>query len=177
MCAPTAALTPLEIAVGGGGTALPRFQPVCIHRQTHRATRLAPFKPGVEKNLVQPFVFGHRFDQPGPRHHHRANMRGHFFAFGNRGCGTQIFDAPIGARTDEHAVHLYINQLHARLQIHIGERAFNAFAFVRLCLCWIGHDSGNRQRLFRRGTPCHHRHNVGGVQRDLDIEFCIIIAF
>src|SRR5216684_8682335 len=51
-------LTALEIAVRGGGAALFRRQLVGVHRQTHRAARLAPFEACLYEDLVEAFGFG-----------------------------------------------------------------------------------------------------------------------
>ena len=69
MGAPAAALTAFEIAVGGGGAAFARGQLVGIHRQAHGAARIAPFKAGFDKDLVQAFFLGLMLHQARARHH------------------------------------------------------------------------------------------------------------
>src|SRR3546814_1174886 len=46
-----------EIAVGGRGAALLRRHLVGVHREAHRAARLAPFKARFNEDTVQPFLF------------------------------------------------------------------------------------------------------------------------
>src|SRR6185312_5300785 len=62
------ALPALEIAVRSRGATLAWRQLVRIHRETHRAARLAPVEAGGLEDLVQPFGFGLRFHQTGARH-------------------------------------------------------------------------------------------------------------
>ena len=51
-------LTPLEVAVAGGGAALPRLQPVVVHGQTHGAAGQTPLKACLDEDLVQPLSLG-----------------------------------------------------------------------------------------------------------------------
>ncbi len=95
------------------------------------------------------------------------------------GGGAQILDAAIGAGADEDAVDLHIGQRRARLQTHIGERAFDTGALVahRAIVAGSGTLAGDRQRLFGRGAPGDHRRDVGGVERDLDVELRVLSDF
>src|SRR5580692_354115 len=52
VCAATATLAALEVAVGGGGAAFAGGKNVRVHAEAHRATRLTPLKARVEKYLV-----------------------------------------------------------------------------------------------------------------------------
>src|SRR5690606_20785203 len=61
--AATGALAALEIAVGGGRAMLAAAQLVRVHRQAHRAARLAPLEAGFDEHLVQALGFGLRLDQ------------------------------------------------------------------------------------------------------------------
>src|SRR5688572_3639087 len=56
--APAFALPPFKIAIAGADGVLPRLQLVTVHGDAHRAARLAPFRPCLAENLVQPFGFG-----------------------------------------------------------------------------------------------------------------------
>ena len=58
MGAASSPLASLEITVTRTGAALPSFEPIVIHRQAHRATRLTPLKARVPKNLIQPLGLG-----------------------------------------------------------------------------------------------------------------------
>src|SRR5690242_4731685 len=58
------ALAALEIAVRGRGAALAGRELVGIHRKTHRAARLAPFKTGLDEDLVETFRLGLGFHKP-----------------------------------------------------------------------------------------------------------------
>src|SRR2546425_7468688 len=71
MRAAALSLTPLEVAVGGAGAALPRLEDVWIHPQTHAATRLSPFEAGRGEDLVQAFLLGGHLHLVRAGHHHR----------------------------------------------------------------------------------------------------------
>src|SRR5260221_13219111 len=55
MRAPARPLPADEIAVGRGDAALAGRDRVAVHRQAHRAARLAPFEPAVEEGTGDPF--------------------------------------------------------------------------------------------------------------------------
>src|SRR6266851_4210625 len=48
------ALPPLEVAVRRACASLARLQHVGVHRDTHAASRLAPFETGLRENLIEP---------------------------------------------------------------------------------------------------------------------------
>src|ERR1035438_7833328 len=73
--ASSASLPAFEITVAGRRAALSWLQDVGIHAETHRASRLAPFKPRIQKNAVQSFLFRRELDRLRARHHHGANLR------------------------------------------------------------------------------------------------------
>src|SRR6185369_12157521 len=58
MRAAASALTAFEVAVAGGRAALAGLQPIGVHRQAHRAARLAPLEAGRLEDHVQPFPLG-----------------------------------------------------------------------------------------------------------------------
>ena len=67
----TGALAAFEVAIGGRGAMLARFQTIGVHRQTHGTAGLAPLETGVDKNSVQPLYFSLLLHRAGPRHHQR----------------------------------------------------------------------------------------------------------
>src|SRR5438105_8439122 len=71
--APTPALTPLKVAVGGGSAALSWLKNVRIHSQTHRATRFTPVKAGVTEDAIESLRFGCTLHLLRSRHHHGAH--------------------------------------------------------------------------------------------------------
>ncbi len=132
VCTSQGALPALEITVGGGGAALARVQAVFVHAQAHGAARLAPFKTGLRKNLVQAFLLGlttyqtRAGDDQGLQH--RA---GHTFAF-DHGCGAaQVLNTGVGTGTDEHPVYGDACQRLAGLQSHIVQGALGISLFAR----------------------------------------------
>ncbi|CKK72715.1 Uncharacterised protein [Neisseria meningitidis] len=82
-----------------------RSQAVGVHGEAHRAARFAPFKAGFDENFVQAFFFGLFFNQAGAGDdQHALYVAGFFTAFGDGGGFAQVFDAAVGARTDEYDV-------------------------------------------------------------------------
>src|SRR5579864_6032279 len=71
MRAPARTLAALEIAVRRRRAALARQEAVVVHREAHRATRLAPFEAGVTKRAIESLGFRLRFHEARSRDHHR----------------------------------------------------------------------------------------------------------
>ena len=92
-----------EIAVRGRGAALARLELVGVHREAHRAARLAPFEAGLDEDLVEPFLLGLVLHQARARHDQRVDAGRDLAALGDRGGGAQILDAAVGAGADEDA--------------------------------------------------------------------------
>ena len=169
MGAPAGTLAVAEIAVGGGSAALARLQLVAVDGSAQRTARIAPFETGGNEDFVEPFFFRLRLDQfrtrhdPG-RHHDLATFR-HF------GGGTHIFDAAVGAGTDEDTINFDVLQRHAGLQAHVIQRhgPVAAFAFVR-GVARIGHRAADRAGHFRIHAPGHHRFDLCRVQRHIPVE-------
>src|ERR1700733_14579373 len=130
MRAAPVALTAFEIAVRGRSAALAWAKLVRIHRQAHRAARLAPFEAGGEEDLVEALRLGLRLDQPRPGHDHRVDALADFMSVRDRGGGAQILDAAIGAGADEDAVDGEIGHLLPALEPHIVERALDRGALL-----------------------------------------------
>ena len=70
--APAAALTALEVAVGGRGAALARLEDVRVHAQAHRAARGAPVEARGAEDLVEALALGLLGHLLGARDDHRA---------------------------------------------------------------------------------------------------------
>src|ERR1700690_2630749 len=100
----TLALTPFEVSVRRCSAALSRRELVGVHPQTHRAAGLTPFGAGSCEDLAQPFAFGLGAYPHRPGHDQHPYSVGHFSASQYVGHRTQILDAAIGARSDEHRV-------------------------------------------------------------------------
>src|SRR5690348_14574687 len=97
MRAAAAALPALEIAVGRRGAALARLELVGVHREAHRATRLAPFEAGFDEDLVETFFLGLLLDESRARHDECVDAGRDLAAFRHRRRRAQILDAAIGA--------------------------------------------------------------------------------
>ena len=76
-------------------------QVVVVHRDAHRAARLAPFEAGVEEDAVEAFGFGLVAHRGRARDDHGAHAgRDPAAAQHARGVA-QVVDAPVGAGADE----------------------------------------------------------------------------
>jgi hypothetical protein len=99
------------------------FSLIVVHREAHRAARLAPFEAGALKMDVETLGLRLLLDEAGARHDHRVDAFAHALAADHAGGGAQILDAAIGAGADEHALDGDVDHRRARLQAHIVERA------------------------------------------------------
>src|SRR5690554_3101198 len=174
----TKALTAFEVPVGGRRTMLALPQLIGVHRQTHRATRITPFKTGFDKDLVQAFLLRLGFHQTGTRPYHRLRQaRRHLAALHPR-CGfTQVFHTAIGAGTDKHPVQLGVGNLLVWLQTHVFQRTHNAFTldgiFFLRRVRYIAVDTGHH---LRRRTPAHLRLDSRAVELNHLVENRVVVA-
>src|SRR4051812_26085255 len=103
MRAATAALAPLEVAVGRGRAALARFEGVLVHPQAHGAAGGAPLEAGSAEALVEALGLGLAADGIRARDDHGAHVGVHLPTGEHRGGGPQVADAAVGAGADEDA--------------------------------------------------------------------------
>src|SRR5450432_2935350 len=68
MGAAARALPPLEVAIGGRRATLAGFEPIVVHRETHRASGLAPFETRGREHAIEAFALSLRLDQARARH-------------------------------------------------------------------------------------------------------------
>ena len=108
---PLEALPSFKIPVGGGRTTFVRLQPILVHRQAHRTSRLTPVETGSDEYLVETLGLGLFLDQPGARNDHRIDARIDRFSLDHLGNRAQILDAPVGAGANEDTVNLDIGDL------------------------------------------------------------------
>ena len=135
MRASTRTLSSFEITIGSGSTTLTRFQTIGIHRQTHGATRLTPFKPRVFENHVQTFGLGLLFHQTRTRHNQCLfDIARHLLtqAFDHPRGGTHVFNTAVGTRADKHLVHLDRIDRRARSQSHILQSTLHRITLDRI---------------------------------------------
>ena len=154
---PPAPWRPFEVAVAGGGATLAGLEAVGVHRQAHRAARLAPLEAGRLEDLVQAFLLGLRLHQAGARHHHRQlDARRHALADAAHDgrCLAQVLDAAVGARADEHLVDADVGHRLVRREAHVDQRALDRVALGRVLLALgIGHAVVDRQHHLGRRAP------------------------
>src|SRR2546423_873264 len=97
MGAALVALPALEIAVRRGSATLAGRELVRVHRETHRASRLAPVESRRLEDLVEPFGLGLLLHETGARHDHGANIRADVLALRNLRNLAQVLDPAVGA--------------------------------------------------------------------------------
>src|SRR4029077_10988219 len=97
MGAALVALAALEIAVRGRGAAFAGAELVGIHRQAHRAPRLAPVEARGREDLVEPLGLGLLLHQARAPHDHRVDAGVDLFALRNARDFAQVLDAAVGA--------------------------------------------------------------------------------
>src|SRR5437762_13971229 len=121
------ALTAFKISIRRGGAALARLKPVGVHREAHRAARLAPLEASGLEYLIQAFAFGLLLHEAGTRHDHREpDVRCDLAAEAShdRRRFAHVFDSRVGARADEHLVDHYVGDRLVRLDRYVLQRAY-----------------------------------------------------
>src|SRR5215207_8875937 len=89
------ALAADEIAVGGRDRTLTGRDGFAVGGKTHRASGLAPFEPGIGKDLVQPFRDRIALDGLRTRHDPGTDARCNLAAARDLGGGSQIAEAAV----------------------------------------------------------------------------------
>src|SRR5215468_1988817 len=101
----TTALAPFEIPIACGSTAFTRLQNVRVHSEAHGASRFPPFESSFPEDSVQPFLLRLALYRLRTRHDHGPHLRIHPISTSHARRRPQIFQARVGARSDEHAIH------------------------------------------------------------------------
>mmetsp|Transcript_22369 Transcript_22369/g.35806 ORF Transcript_22369/g.35806 Transcript_22369/m.35806 type:complete len:323 (-) Transcript_22369:1155-2123(-) len=168
-------LTPLEVPVGGRGTALPFRQLIGVHRKAHGAASKPPFETGLFENVGQALFFGLGTDKARARNDH-GPFDFDLFAFEDLGCCPQVFDPAIGAGPDKDGVDLDFRQWRAGRQTHIVKRALGRANLAALKVLSRWYNGSYRQHVFGRGAPGHHGRDVFTFDRDHLIPMGIIVG-
>ncbi len=129
MGASTAALAALEVAVARARRPLAGSELVGVHRQAHRAPRLAPVGAGGGEDPVEPLGLGLRLDGVAARDDHHP-LRRDVAAVEHRRGGAQVLDAAVRARPDEHGVDVDVADRLPGADAHVVERPGDALACV-----------------------------------------------
>src|SRR5207253_9634643 len=116
---------PDEIAVRRRDRTLTRSDGLTVGGKTHRASRLAPFEPGIGKDLVQPFGDRIALDGLRTRHDPGTDAGGNLAAARDLGGSPQITEPAVGARPDEDPIDRRTSDRCAGYQPHIVERRFD----------------------------------------------------
>ena len=95
----------------------------------------------------------------------------HAAALGDGGGSADIFNAAIGAGTNENHIHLQIGQALAGGQAHIVNHALQlrALGFIAL-ICRVRHNAGDGQHRLGIGAPGHLRRNLMRSQAQFLVE-------
>jgi hypothetical protein len=105
MSAASGSLASLEITVTRTSASLPGLEPIVIHRETHRATRLTPLKARIPENLIQPFGLGLCLNQSRTWNHQDLPHRIRFATTARNPCSrSQILYSGIRTRPDKHPI-------------------------------------------------------------------------
>ena len=122
--------------------------------------------PAATKTLSRPFGLGLALDQAGPRNHQgQLDVGGDVAPLGHPGRLAQVFDAGIGARTDEYLVDPDVLDRRVGVESHVLQGPLHAFALDRIGLAgWIGHGGVDGHDHFRRSAPGHLGPDVAGVE-------------
>src|SRR5438270_9832156 len=127
------ALATLEIAIGGAGAALVRWQHVGIHADAHAAPGIAPLEASGGENFVETFLFGLGLDAARPGYYQGLlDSAGDVLAGHELGGGAKIVDTRIGAGADEHAIDGDIIDGRASFEAHVDHCAVGGFLIVVL---------------------------------------------
>ena len=119
--AAAAALAALEVAVARARRPLAGSQLVGVHRQAHRASRLAPVGAGGREHPVETLRLGLRPHGVAAGHDHHP-LGGDVAAVEHGRRSPQVLDAAVRARPDEHGVDGDVADRRAGDQPHVLER-------------------------------------------------------
>eukprot|EP00958_Prasinococcus_capsulatus_P018438 scaffold2156_cov430-Prasinococcus_capsulatus_cf.AAC.3 len=168
--APAGALAPLEVAVGGGGAALPGQQLVGVHGEAHGAAGLPPVEARLHQHLVQPLGLGLLLDQARAGHHHGVHVLRDAAAAGHGRGGAHVLKARVGAGADEHLVDLDAGDGLAALEAHVGEGALHGSTALGVGLVGgQGDEAGDGEGVLGAGAPGEGGGHVSGVDHHLAV--------
>src|SRR6058998_1540254 len=102
--APAGPLPPLEVAVAGADGVLPRAELVAVHGDAHRAAGLAPLPARLAEYAVEPLRLRLSLHLLRAGHDEQPYVGGDLPAAQQRRRQTQVAEAGVGARADEHHV-------------------------------------------------------------------------
>src|SRR6266849_11144177 len=123
------ALAALEITVRGRGAAFAGLELVGIHGEAHRAAGLAPVEAGLDEYLVQALGLGLLLHQAGAGYDHRTDVAIDRLVVRDARDVAEVFDARVGARSNEYPIDRDIGYPFAAVQSHIVERAHRGVPF------------------------------------------------
>ncbi len=149
------ALPALEVAVAGRGAALARLELVGIHAPGTCCSRPRAIRsPPRGKSRSSPSASAWRLTSPLPGTTIARTLVGHAMPADHGGRGPQVFDPPVGARADEHAIERNRRDRRAGLQAHVLQRRGDRLALGRVGeIGRIGHACRRRRRTWPGLVP------------------------
>mmetsp|Transcript_36911 Transcript_36911/g.80800 ORF Transcript_36911/g.80800 Transcript_36911/m.80800 type:complete len:267 (-) Transcript_36911:450-1250(-) len=117
-------------------------------------------------------------DKTGTGHYHGMNAFGDLPAHGNGGDVANVFDAAVGAGSDEHLLDGDALDVLPTLETNVLEGTLDGGLSCGTVIGSInlGYLTGNWHGILRRRTPRNGRCNVGGINNDRLIVDCTIIG-
>ena len=112
----------------------PGAQLVAVHRDAHRAARLAPVGAGGLEDVGQALALGLALHLVRAGHDHQPHAVGDVAVLEHAGGQPQVADPAVGAAADEHDVDLLAEDRLAGLQVHVLERALERAPLARVGL-------------------------------------------
>src|SRR4029077_19057723 len=104
-------------------------------REPHRASRTAPFAPGVRNGAIETLGLRLRLDETGARDDHREpHAAGDVAPARNARRLETVLRGRIRARSDEALVDADVGDRHVRLEPHVFERPRDAFPALTVAL-------------------------------------------
>ena len=109
--------------------------------------------------------------QPAARHDDAGHVVGYPLAVEDRRSCSEVFDPPVRARPDEHAIDLDVPNGRSRLEVHVFEGSDRRVGFDRVSeIVGMGDHTRDRERLARIRAPRDEGLQGRCIQDDLLIE-------
>ena len=174
---PPLPLAPFEVPIAGADRILSGGQPIVVHRDTHRAARLAPFRARGPEDGVESLGFRLALDLLRARDDEHAHALGDRASAHERRRLPEIRDAGVRAAAEKDDIHPFPEERLAGAEIHIMERLVE-----RLTPSGIGRRAGvGDARVDRHPHPGvgpirNHRRQLRRVEGDGSVEARPVVA-
>ena len=149
-------MTAFEVAVGGRDAKLAGGYLVVVHGETGRAARLTNLESCFTKHLVEPFLANLLVNCPRAGNEPGNDVGCLLTPLDDAGKGPEVFNAAVGAGTEEDVVDLRAQQLLTGIEAHILKSSF----FSRKS----GYGLGDTNSHTGIGSVSDTRLNVGSIE-------------